>query len=405
MRPTEAEWGQMKQYTNVAAAQRPANIRALFEKYSAWRAANAGWQNWNAQQFRQAVQGTTPTGQPPAPTPQTTTMPNQPAPGAGTSQNISGQGGVWWGGVFYDTPYKLRQALGFGKPNAEDRAKWQAWLAAHPTVAAWANSEPGGPGAEDPAGGDGGTGGEGGEGGGGGAPPEEGGGTTSPGITGPTDWSGVLGIAGLPPELMAQITDIFSRVTDTNAAIAMALGVVRGSAWYAQTFPGITAGIQKGLFQNEAGYRDYRNALDAVYRQYTGAPIDAANFQAAIGEGVSPDIVTRRFEAQAILAGYRPDLSFYSGAGGTQSDLGKGPEGTAFTEAEMLGYSQQQAGLGTVGGLGVKVERAFNLARQRMERAFEGTEASPQYALTNRGSLFTPSLGQPSASAQPDIGA
>lgn len=402
MRPTEAEWFQMKQYTSVAAAQRPANIRALFEKYAAWRAANSGWQNWNAQQFRAAVQGQPAAAPPPPPpsAPPPASGGGGAAPGAGASQNPVQAGGVWWGGKFYATPYQLRVALGMGKPNDADRQRWRAWLDAHPAIKVWATGASGGAEGGEGAGGPEGEGGEGGDPGAGEPMPEEGGGVTPPQITGPTDWSGMLGIAGLPPDLVAQITGIFSRVTDTNAAIAMALGVVRGSAWYAQTFPGITQGIQHGLFADERGYRDYRNALDGVYRQWTGAPITSESLMAALAEGVSPDIVGRRFEGRAFVETNRPDLQYVSGAFGTGTDLGQ-QGGTRFSEDQLQAMGQHQAGLGTPGALGMKVARAAQLAQERLNRAFEGVAASPQMALNTRGQLFSPGLRP--GGARPDV--
>jgi hypothetical protein len=279
--------------------------------------------------------------------------------------------------------------------------RFEGWRTANPGWQGWNEDQfrtttgqfPG----QAPPGGEGGEGG--GEGGDGFGGPEAGGGVTPPQITGPTDWSGVLGIAGLPADLVAQITQIFSTVVDTSAAVAMALGVVRGSAWYAQTFPGITQGISHGLFQNEAGYRDYRNALDQIYRQWTSGGLTAEGLASALSEGVSPDIVGRRFEGRAFVETNRRDLAFVSGAFGTDTDLGD--RDTAFTEAELQALGQQQAGLGTPGGLGMKVQRAAALAQERLNRAFEGVASSPQLALTTRGSLFSPSL-QPGKN-KPDI--
>jgi hypothetical protein len=72
---------------------------------------------------------------------------------------------------------------------------------------------------QNPAGGDAGTGGSssgsGGSDGGGG-----GGGDTTP--TGPMDWSSMLGIYGLPPDVAAKVKQIFTTTTDVSQATALA---------------------------------------------------------------------------------------------------------------------------------------------------------------------------------------
>lgn len=426
MRPTLAEWTLMKQYAPVAATNRPANVLALFTRYSAWRAANAGWQNWNQQQFLNNLSGpVAPTGQT-APAPTTShgipTPYVAPLPPAPTGGGATTGGGTAAAPTFYQWN-RMKNYVNVSAAQRPDDVKalfqrFTQWRAVNTGWQTWSEKQfrtrtgqPQGGGAapgEVPAGdelvdtdGDGildtpaselPPGFE----------PAVPGPVTPPGVSGPTDWSGVLGIAGLPADLAAKVSQIFASTTDTNQAVALALATVRGSAWHAATFPGLNAGIQRGLFQDERGYRDYRNALSQVYRQWTGSDVDANSLTSALNEGVGPDVVGKRFEANAILVGYRPDLSYYSGAGGTSTDLGRAAgAGTAFTETEMLAFAQNQAGLGTPGGLGVKVQRAFELAQQRVRRMFEGDEATPQLALTGAGKLFSPSLGR---SSRPDIG-
>jgi hypothetical protein len=190
------------------------------------------------------------------------------------------------------------------------------------------------------------------------------------------------------------VSELFRTITDPNAAVAAAMAYVRGTPWYAATFPGINQGIQAGLFTDERGYRQYRNALDSVYRQWTGNPLTAEALTAALGEGVDPDIVNRRFSGKAFVEANREDLRYYSGAFGN--------EGGMLSEDEMQRYGQHEAGLGTPGGLGAVIQRQVAQAMQRAQRAFEGVAASPQLALTDRGALFSPSLRK---GGRPDIAA
>lgn len=231
-----------------------------------------------------------------------------------------------------------------------------------------------------------------------------GGGATPPTITGPTDWSSVLGLAGLPADVMAGVTHIFSTVADTNVAVAEALAYVRGTPWYATTFAGINTGIQHGLFSDESGYRNYRNALDQVYHQWTGAGVDATAFQAAIGEGVDPSVVNSRFQGQAWAGANQADVQYATGAFGTVSDniptQGPTAGNTRFSDAQVQTLGQEQAGLGTPGGVGLKLDAAYQKAQQRMQRVFQGQVGTPQLSLTGLGQLSAPGLGK-----NPDIGA
>ena len=429
--PTPSEYATMVTYVPFAAAQRPRGVIALFDRYLEFRTWVRNW--WTlgyagAVKMVQAIPGETAA---PAPTPAPTPTPD-PAPGAGTpgtappgqgtTQNPIQAGGVSWGGKFYTKPYDLRVALGFGAPTPAARGQWQQWLGLHPAIQAWVNSYTAAqPPAQPPAPGGGGQ--APGEPGGGMPPPpgttsppggevpppvpppETGVGVTPPGATGPTDYSGLLGIAGLPADVAAQVTALFRSTADPNQAAALALAYVRGTPWYATTFVGINEGIKAGLFTDERGYRSYRNALDQTYRQWTSGALTQEALHAALGEGVSPDVVDRRFQGRAYADANRQELQLVSGAFGENVYDAQGnlTRQSRLTEPEVQAYGQQKAGLGTPGGTGMLIERQLGQAFQRMQRAFEGVAASPQLGLTSRGTLFAPGLAP--GSVKPDIAA
>src|SRR6478609_10214162 len=104
-------------------------------------------------------------------------------------------------------------------------------------------------------------------GGGGGA---DSGGSPATGNAGlPTiDWASLLGEYGLPSDIISELDRIFRQTGDINQAILLGQAYVRGTDWYASTFPGIQAGINAGLFSDERGYRQYQQQVDQVYQQY-----------------------------------------------------------------------------------------------------------------------------------------
>ena len=425
--PTASEYATMVANVQRTASSRAPRVTELFQRYLEFRTWVKNWWTLGYAGAVQAVRAIPGEPAAPAPTPAPTPTPDPATgagtpgaapPGQGTTQNPIQAGGVWWGNEFRRTPAELRSALGFGAPTPAARGQWQQWLQSHPAIQAWVNAyttgqpatpggggqapgEPGGgmppaPGTEPPPGGE--------------VPPpvpppETGVGVTPPGATGPTDYSGLLGIAGLPADVAAAVTNIFRTVSDPNQAAAMALAYVRGTPWYATTFVGINEGIKAGLFTDERGYRSYRNALDQTYRQWTGSMVTQEGLLAALGEGVSPDVVDRRFQGRAYADANRQELQLVSGAFGENvyDARGNPPRQSRLTEPEVQAYGQQKAGLGTPGGTGMLIERQLGQAFQRMQRAFEGVAASPQLGLTSRGTLFAPGLAP--GSVKPDIAA
>lgn len=157
------------------------------------------------------------------------------------------------------------------------------------------------------------------------------------------DWSAVLGEYGLPADIVAELNRIF-RVTDYDptTAVPIAQAYLRGTSWYAQTYPRIQDGINAGLFQDERGYRSYQNQVDQIYQQYYGriaTPSEAASYMAT---GKSINQVAQQFQAEAFK--------------GTISD----PLRVLFTDAELSAYANQAAGIDTQ--LGQRIAAEADLA-------------------------------------------
>lgn len=185
---------------------------------------------------------------------------------------------------------------------------------------------------------------------------------------------------GLPPDVVAQVNKIFGQYSDVNAASAAALAYIRGTPWYAQTYPGIAEGIQKGLVSNEADYRNLLNQQSQLYNQYLGRSITGAEFAANLGEGVNLSTVGGRLQGAALVGTYGNDWRYA---------LGAFDENGQPTAAETKALGEETAGLDTP--LGQQVKRRLDLANQRMATVFRGTLATPGLSTAN-GRLSAPGL-------------
>lgn len=123
-----------------------------------------------------------------------------------------------------------------------------------------------------------------------------------PGATppsGPTDWSSFLDTYGMPDDVKRRIDDIFRQGGDIQNLVATAVAYVRGTPWYAQTYPGISEGIARGIVTNEKDYRSYLNSANQLYQQYFGRTIGGDEFATLLGSGVGPTLLHSRLEARA----------------------------------------------------------------------------------------------------------
>lgn len=191
----------------------------------------------------------------------------------------------------------------------------------------------------------------------------------------------VLGIYGLPADLGAQINSLraqYPHTVDGDAQFAQAaIHLVRGSAWYAQTFPGIKEAQALGFIGTELGaerqYKQMYNAYNATYQQYQGRHMTWDEAYRLFASGAQPDFVAHQFAGAAYVSANKPDIQYYSGAFGT------GP----LNQQQLDAYGQEQTGYDTP--LGQKLASQFQTAVQRFERVFAGTLAAPGQSLGGAG--------------------
>lgn len=219
------------------------------------------------------------------------------------------------------------------------------------------------------------------------APPASGGDVKLPEL----DWAtSFFGSLGLPPDVIERVNKIFSQYSDTNAASAAALGYIRGTPWYTQTYPGIAEGIAKGVVSNEADYRNLLNQQSQIYKQYLGRDVTAAEFAANLGEGAPLSTIGGRLQGAALAGTYGNDWRYTLGAFDTRP-----------TDAEVKALGEESAGLDSP--LGQQLKRRLDLANQRLAGVFRGTLATPGLSVSN-GRLSAPGLA-PLSGARPDIAA
>lgn len=163
----------------------------------------------------------------------------------------------------------------------------------------------------------------------------------------PTDWIDQLRQWGLPSSLVSQITQLWMsnpHVTQGQQQniLNSAMRIVRGDPWYAQTFPGIETGIQKGLFADERGYQSYKNDISQQYEQYLHRAVTASEVGRFVRQGVSAQQVGERLNSEALS--------------GTLTD----PLKRLFTPAELKALTDQASGISTAAGL--RITQEANLA-------------------------------------------
>ncbi len=213
-------------------------------------------------------------------------------------------------------------------------------------------------------------------------------GDTTP--SGSTDWSSMLGIYGLPSDVQARVQQIFSSTDDVNQAVALAMAYVRGTQWYAQTYPGIQEGIARGVVSNESDYRSYVNQLQQLNKQYYGSDITSQQIGDFLKAGYGVSHVGQLYAGHAYAEANKGDLNYLLGA------FGDGQLSDA--DRETLG--QENAGLDSA--LGQKLQNLVQKAGQRMQHVFSGSLATPSLSLGTNG-LSAPSLA--GNNAKPDVSA
>lgn len=204
------------------------------------------------------------------------------------------------------------------------------------------------------------------------------------------DWRAYLADWGFPKEVVDELTRIFSTYPDAQGASAAALAYIRGTDWYATTFPGINEGIRKGIITNEQDYRSYVNQLNDLYSRYYGRGVSSAEVGNALSGGKTASHLNAELQGQAYANTQKPEAQYLLGAFGDRQA----------TDSELTAYGQNAVGLDNQIGMGVA--NKITNAQEKLRRVFEGTLASPSLSLLKSGRLVGSSLGGVN---QNDVGA
>lgn len=226
--------------------------------------------------------------------------------------------------------------------------------------------------------------------GGGGGGGEGGGTTPDTPANPPLDWENYLQNWGFTPDIIDKLANIFSQYTDPGQASAAALAYIRGTSWYATTFPGIGAGESAGLFSDEAGYRSYINQLNQLYQSYYGRVANTNEITQFLTAGQSTTQVGQHLSGQAQLAAEQPQDQYQLGA--------FDPTGKA-SDNELSQYGDYLGGIGNM--IGPQLALRIQNAQKRMNDIFQGTLATPSVSLATNGRLAAGSLG--GNTSKPDI--
>lgn len=230
--------------------------------------------------------------------------------------------------------------------------------------------------------------------------PSGGGGGSGPGATPPPstppapalDWHAYLTNWGFTPEIVDELDRIFRTYSDASQASASAIAYIRGTDWYATTFPGIQEGMKLGVISDEASYRAYTNQLNDLYHRYYNRDVTGADVATALKGGFTTAHVDAHFQGQAYVAANQNDIQ---GALGAYDSEGQA------TPDQLSALGDQQAGLDNM--LGPEVQRRIAAAKQKLAGAFNGTLFNPNLGVTSGGRLAATSLA--GGSNPSDIGA
>lgn len=163
--------------------------------------------------------------------------------------------------------------------------------------------------------------------------------------TAPVDWSALLGEAGLPQDVIDELTNIFQQTGgDLTTAIPLAQAYVRGTSWYAQTYPGIQDGINAGLFSDESGYMQYENQVNQIYQQYYGRNALSSEVSGYITGGKSVSQIANQFQSAATQANFSDPLQ------------------GLFSPDELTALANEESGIDTA--LGQHIQAEANLYSQ-----------------------------------------
>lgn len=214
---------------------------------------------------------------------------------------------------------------------------------------------------------------------------------TTNGANLPMDWSSMLGLYGLPADVQAKVNSIFAQTNDVNQATALALAYIRGTSWYAHTYPGIQEGLANGTVSNEADYRSYLNNVNILAHQYLGRDISGQEVADYLKQGFNVDRIGRVYAGAAIANTNSNEWQYVAGAFDENGRL---------SDTEKTALGQEQAGIDSA--LGQRVQQRLARAQQRMEGVFRGSLATTGLGTSQSGGLVATTLGKSQA---PDVAA
>lgn len=206
----------------------------------------------------------------------------------------------------------------------------------------------------------------------------------------PPDVGSYLSLYGLPSDVAAKVQDIFANTSDVNQATALALAYIRGTQWYSQTYPGIQAGIAKGIIGNEADYRAYMNSVNNLTKQYQNRDVGSDELAGYLQNGYTTEYVGRLYAGQAYVGANRNDIQYATGAFDASGPL---------SQEELTALGNESAGIDSE--LGQRIQNRLALAKKRIEGVFSGSLATPGLSTAN-GRLQSTTLG---GTPTPDVAA
>lgn len=188
------------------------------------------------------------------------------------------------------------------------------------------------------------------------------------------DYSNFLGVYGLPVDVQNKVAQIFGNTPDVSQATALAMAYVRGTTWYAQTYPGIQEGIAKGVISNEADYRNYLNNVNNLTKQYYNRDVSGAEIAGYLKSGYDASYVGKIYGGDAFVNANRNNIQYLSGAFGDTGQL---------TGDQLTALGRENSGIDTV--LGQKLQNALQITQQRFQKVFQGQSVAPGLSMGPNG--------------------
>lgn len=222
----------------------------------------------------------------------------------------------------------------------------------------------------------------------GGTPPPGGDTPTGDNTPPPMNWADYLTNWGFSDDMIKELTRIFSVYPDASSASAAALGYIRGTDWYTTHFAGIGAGLSKGLFSDEAGYRAYLNQATGFYQRFFGRDISTNELVDYLNKGYTAGNIGQHLTGQGIVNANKPEIQYGLG---NFADQPTGDQSSQGSPEQLAAYGDQLGGLDNA--VGQQLQAKLAKAQARMAAIVQGTLATPALNVLKSGQLGSPSLG------------